>query len=253
MFGSSPFAAVKRLDQQALPVGLSVLLPLGMVLYPCATQIPLVNWEHGLDREHGFIENLTALLLLAACLFFVQAWRGRRDAWQGAWLVLWAIGSFFFLGEEISWGQHYLGWETPDWLKGMNRQAETNLHNLRGSLGFFLNRGCSAALSLAVLILGLGSLGVAWWRCLWPEARVHPIWLWPPASCALTALLSAAVRLPRLISGEDSALDLPPLYGVAMGELKEGLQALFILLYALSQRQMNRGDTSEVQDAACMR
>ncbi|QDZ02388.1 hypothetical protein FQ775_19545 [Nitratireductor mangrovi] len=39
-----------------------------------------------------------------------------------------AVVSLLILGEEMSWGQHLIGWETPEKFAG-NIQNETNLHN----------------------------------------------------------------------------------------------------------------------------
>ena len=38
------------------------------------------------------------------------------------------------MGEEISWGQHLLKWETPEFFKIYNIQNETNLHNMSNLL-----------------------------------------------------------------------------------------------------------------------
>ncbi len=46
--------------------------------------------------------------------------------------VLLAIGIFFLIGEEISWGQRIIGWATPESYAEINKQAETNIHNVHG-------------------------------------------------------------------------------------------------------------------------
>ncbi len=46
--------------------------------------------------------------------------------------VLFAVGFFMLFGEEISWGQRLLGFETPEAFKEINVQDEFNLHNLAG-------------------------------------------------------------------------------------------------------------------------
>jgi len=45
-------------------------------------------------------------------------------------LVILAIGSFFVAGEELSWGEHLIGWDTPQFIASHNDQNETNFHNL---------------------------------------------------------------------------------------------------------------------------
>jgi hypothetical protein len=44
-------------------------------------------------------------------------------------------GLCFLIGEELNWGQRIFGWETPEAFKAINKQKETNLHNIYG-VGF---------------------------------------------------------------------------------------------------------------------
>lgn len=44
-------------------------------------------------------------------------------------------GLFFLIGEELNWGQRIFGWETSEAFKAINKQKETNLHNIYG-VGF---------------------------------------------------------------------------------------------------------------------
>jgi hypothetical protein len=46
-------------------------------------------------------------------------------------------GIFLIIGEELSWGQRLFGWETPEALKAVNRQRETNIHSLEGMVDTF--------------------------------------------------------------------------------------------------------------------
>ena len=88
-----------------------------------------------LVQEDGPFETAGAAgMLLAAVMFAITAWRTVRT--PGArWLrpvVLIALALFFFVaaGEEISWGQRILGFQTPELIANHNIQDETNLHNL---------------------------------------------------------------------------------------------------------------------------
>jgi len=42
------------------------------------------------------------------------------------------FGLFFMIGEELNWGQRIFGWETPESYQAINKQKETNLHNIYG-------------------------------------------------------------------------------------------------------------------------
>jgi hypothetical protein len=85
-------------------------------------------------QEDHLIENLTAVLLFLAGFTLVKGVRGwsrmnhvfKLSEWVlrfAGLILLWAAL------EEISWGQRIVGWETPDWMKEVNDQDETNLHN----------------------------------------------------------------------------------------------------------------------------
>ena len=40
----------------------------------------------------------------------------------------------YYLGEEISWGQHFFKWVSPEFFLVNNNQGETNLHNISNLL-----------------------------------------------------------------------------------------------------------------------
>lgn len=44
--------------------------------------------------------------------------------------VFYALLFFMAAGEEISWGQRIVGWESGEFFQQNNKQYETNLHNL---------------------------------------------------------------------------------------------------------------------------
>lgn len=78
-------------------------------------------------EENGVVETSTAGLFLASSILFAMAARNQPGAFV-TWA--WAALMFVFCGEEISWGQHWLGFGTPEVLAAHNRQREFNIHNL---------------------------------------------------------------------------------------------------------------------------
>ena len=70
----------------------------------------------------------------AAVLAFGLAARSRGIAPAGVRVLylLFALGALFAALEEISYGQHFVGWQSPRWFAEQNAQHETNLHNLFG-------------------------------------------------------------------------------------------------------------------------
>jgi hypothetical protein len=90
-----------------------------------------------MTREDGVVESVGAVMFLLAGLSFLVAFLrsgtigdvgGKRR--RNVWYVLLCFAMLFVFLEEISWGQRLLNWRTPDLLRKMNRQEETNLHNL---------------------------------------------------------------------------------------------------------------------------
>jgi len=83
--------------------------------------------------EDGPVETATALFLLVASLVLGQHAlalnaQGRRGA--AGLMLFYALLFFLAAGEEISWGQRIIGWESNEFFQENNKQDETNLHNI---------------------------------------------------------------------------------------------------------------------------
>jgi hypothetical protein len=74
--------------------------------------------------QFALIVTVVALAATAARYRLSQRW------WlAAAFLAVVTLGAFLLAGEEISWGQRVFGW-TSESLEAVNRQGETNLHNI---------------------------------------------------------------------------------------------------------------------------
>lgn len=107
--------------------------------------------------KEQFFEHMSAWLFLLSSLLALACWRRSRGQetavppLRRASYVLLAIFFFVAFGEELSWGQHYFGFATPEAIEHLNQQEELNLHNLafvdsnddsgkkRGLMGKLLN------------------------------------------------------------------------------------------------------------------
>jgi hypothetical protein len=95
---------------RGIPIAFAVLTAAIGLFWPGAVRI----WFGG---ELGLMENLEALALLAALIVGLRAAFSveiRADRFKAAWVWVFVLGCFYVLGEEISWGQHYFGWGTPE-------------------------------------------------------------------------------------------------------------------------------------------
>lgn len=96
------------------------------------------SWIFGTETfDGGIVENLTVLFyglaVAVSGLLFVRASRLYGPASTGLWRGLVAVMVVCFtamIGEEMSWGQHLIGFQTPAELAAVNLQGESNLHNL---------------------------------------------------------------------------------------------------------------------------
>ena len=55
--------------------------------------------------------------------------------------IIGALSCLYIAGEEMSWGQHFFHWNTPEYWAELNRQEETNLHNTYAVFEKMLGRG----------------------------------------------------------------------------------------------------------------
>lgn len=88
-------------------------------------------------HENGIIENLQILLILSTLvlfsLFFKENYFNLNFFYRIIFFV-YLIGLIYYFLEEISWGQHYFKWQTPLFFSEINKQNETNFHNISNIL-----------------------------------------------------------------------------------------------------------------------
>lgn len=167
----------------ALPTG---WLTLGLAVL-AASAVAVIFWPGQITnhmQEGRALSVLSEVVFLAALvLLTVSAWQARwsiRGAIFGirpVWLLLAMVAVvFLILMEEMSWGQHWLGFSTPDAFE-KNLQNETNLHN------FYTHRFEAAYYSVAVLVFVV--LPFAWPRVVPKFAAGLSVFVPPPAFAIL--------------------------------------------------------------------
>ena len=79
-----------------------------------------------------FFENLQSILLLVAIIFLIKFKKNlnKKKKLINIFIIFHIIGLIYYFGEEISWGQHFFNWTSPDFFKVYNNQNETNIHNI---------------------------------------------------------------------------------------------------------------------------
>ena len=186
-----------------------------------------------IDGELGLIELATPLISIIG---FVIGIGTVRLAWnkverpERIWYLLVTLGCFYFAGEELSWGQHFFGWGTPEYLEQINDQEETNIHNISS----WFDQKPRLLLELWVLVGGV--LMILFAR---DKQQSKYAWFWPSLECFPTALLAILVRLPERIKSLFNIEQLP--LELRFSEPQEYYFALFLLLYlAVAKQRLKR-------------
>lgn len=207
--------------------------PLLLIIQVTAYLIDRPFYNRWIDGELGLIEMGTVAVVLPGVVAGILIWRARRllpTAWLSYWYLLVTLGCVYFAGEELSWGQHLLGWQTPESLQTLNDQQETNLHNISS----WLDQKPRLFLELWVVI---GGLIVPLWGRIKDSApnsiKDWRYWFWPSQVCLLTAALVVLVKLPEKLNDWFDVPRPPPL-DMRVSETQEYYFGLFLSLYLAS-------------------
>ena len=83
--------------------------------------------------ENGLVENIQILFLFFSIIYFYKFLKKDHQLnfrFSKILKYLFFLGILYYFFEEISWGQHFLHWNTPTIFNDLNQQNETNLHNM---------------------------------------------------------------------------------------------------------------------------
>lgn len=198
-----------------------------VVALPISVELTLLSVAPEVHRRYlateiGFVELSTVAMLLASvvALFMVAK---RSDGKQRKLAIILAVGLIYWGGEEISWGQSLMKWDSPSMFKNLNYQRETNLHNIKYvSLTNQIPRLALNLLAVAVLLSFLPPVQKKlqkWKESSWTD------WLKPLPWCVAPAIAVIAVSLLK---------EARPFGYRELGETEEQYMAILIVTYAVS-------------------
>jgi hypothetical protein len=131
-----------------------------------------------LEISHFFIPLFG--LFIAASLLLMPFVRARPFVFTVALIA--ALSCLYIAGEEMSWGQHFFNWNTPEYWAAVNRQDETNLHNTWA----IFEKTPRSILETGIFIGGL----------IVPLAAIFYPWL---RACRLSLFLPADALMPTAL------------------------------------------------------
>jgi hypothetical protein len=155
--GSHPAGAVQyRLSQPWIKwiAAAPILITLGLTALSLPVFLRLHPYIWG---ENKLVENMQfGIYTLGAIQSLVLAWQAKKQVEKplvwGFYLIV-ALGLTFIALEEVAWGQQFLGFRSPEFMKEMNVQNEFTFHNV----GFLQDRT-----DILNLLFGLGGLVGLW-------------------------------------------------------------------------------------------
>ncbi len=204
-----------------IPVVLFVV-QIGMELFLPISVMGDYYAENG-ALELGEFAVISSALIVALLLLWNL--RGRNLPWVFAWVSLAALGSFYVAGEEISWGQHILGWDTPEYWARVNDQGETNFHNTSSWLD-------QKPRLLLIIGVAIGGIIMPCLRKYKAEALPKRFAIIYPSSNLFT--ISVLAIFPSLAVKIGEAFDVV-LFG-RVSEIQEFYLFYFVLIYLINLR-----------------
>lgn len=205
-------------------------LPLFFMMGQIAIEIFVPdNLKPSLHSEWGPHETLQTIFIALA--FVVGCITLRRVNWKndrltGAWILLATLCCFYVAGEEISWGQQIVKWDTPAYWSTLNDQNETNLHNTSD----WLDQKPRLLLFIGIAFGGLVIPALRRWKLSSLPAKFEK--LYPPDCLVVTAL---GVAVPYAIQEITEQFIRGGLFH-RVSELQELFMYYFVFLYLLNLR-----------------
>jgi len=156
----SQIMAAQKEHGLTLPVALALILFPFVAIFLCSAflALPLTRSAAAwMLKENRPVEIFTFVILIIGGIKGLQlAWQIKIKGEQPlvlAFYLAFSMGLLLIGLEEISWGQQFFGFGTPDAIQNINAQNETNLHNL----GVWQNY-----LEMFPLIFGIAGLVSIW-------------------------------------------------------------------------------------------
>lgn len=178
----------------------------------------------------GVVENGTWIVLLPGIVAGFMAFSNRRyfPDWRLGWTTLiCAFACIYFAGEELSWGQHFFGWQAGETLREINKQHETNVHNISS----WFNQKPRMIVEWWLIIGGLILPFRRWVRKIQIDTNSFAYWFWPTNIVVPTALLYLFLRCSYWY--KDATKEVIPGW-MFDSEVQEYYVALFLSLYLIS-------------------
>jgi len=208
-----------------IPVAM-IVGQIGLELFAAPETLAPMHTEGGL---HEILQSVyLGLALVLAMIGMARVdWANQKPL--GLWFALATFCTFYVFGEEISWGQHILNWDTPEYWARVNDQNETNLHNTSA----WLDQKPRLILFIGIVCAGLIVPALRRWKREWLPARFSRIY---PTNIVIVT--SLGVLLPYLAQEIAEHFFDRDLF-LRVSEVQELYMYYFVFLYVWDLQNQN--------------
>lgn len=219
-------------DEHELKIWLWLWLPVVLFVFIFGSAI-ISNYVHEtfFAGELGVIELATPVMLVPAIFGGIIIFINREKLVTkqlGYWILLVTLACIYIAGEEISWGQQLVGWGTPEWVKEVNDQHETNLHNTSS----WFDQKPRLLLEMFVFVGGIFLPLKRKLQDIKLPRDSWQYWLYPTVVCLPVSILAILSRAPERIK---TLFDMSgTVIDVRYSEVQELYLAIFLMIYLLS-------------------
>ncbi|HEB71783.1 MAG TPA: hypothetical protein ENI77_04100 [Nitrospirae bacterium] len=216
-----------------------VAVPVAIFIFP---HIFLVTggyeaWIMPDPREDGYVENASALFFLFTGIYAFYLARsniGGQTILFRAAMVFFGLTAVWVCLEEISYGQHFIGYSTPDWFLAHNKNREFNFHNLDKdapsyalkTAGYILAATVGIVAPLVVRFTKIGNSLPVIIRHFIPTC-----WMIPPSLLHLFANLPK--NIIKIFPGGQEFVESSHYFSES-GEYEEYMLGVWVFLYVVS-------------------
>ena len=164
-------------------------VPLFVALFVIGSYQLNPDWYYRwvIPEGYGILEMSHFLMpaagLIIACRLLARPFVRARPLTFAVTLIA-ALSCLYIAGEEMSWGQHFFHWNTPEYWTEVNRQEETNLHNTYA----VFEKTPRAILEIGMFIGGILVPLAAWFD---RRVRANRVSLFLPAAALAPAAIGA--------------------------------------------------------------
>lgn len=182
---------------------------------------------HAESSIHELIQFVLLVASFIVCCFILFKMNCKDNPWLTAWISVAALSCFYVGVEEVSWGQSFFDWHTPEEWQDINNQNETNFHNTSRLLNQIPRYVLMASIAVGGLILPF----ITWLKPSILPQKIKIIY--PPVLLSITAFCLLIIS----VSNKIHKIFLDEKLFIRASEIEEIFMFFFVFLYIIILKQ----------------